>query len=117
MKKKFNGLSRVEAENPTWSSPFIDIKVSTKPSTYRLKKKKSPFVMDFPKMSWERPIEEILLEFCNHMARTMRSSESYNRETGWFADNSLSERCGAAAMAYETVANRIKEEIRLKSSL
>lgn len=51
------------------------------------------------------------------MARQMRASEAHNRETGWFADNSLSEQCGAAAMAYETAAKHIQKEFKLREKI
>lgn len=65
--------------------------------------------IEMPQFSWERPMEEQIIEFCDHMAQTMRRSQEYNKETGWFANNSLSDRCGAAAMAYETVAKKVKQ--------
>lgn len=65
-------------------------------------------------VSWEKPIEQELLKFCNHMASAFRKSENYHRETGWFANNSYSEECGSIATAYETVAKRIEEEIEIR---
>jgi len=78
---------------------------------------KNKIVIDFPKMSWEIPIEEEILNYCNHMARQFRKVEEHNRETGWFANNSFSEKCGATAMAYETVAKHINEEINFRKSI
>lgn len=61
-----------------------------------------------PIMSWDRPIEEILLDYCNSMARQWRMQESSNVHRG------IREQAGAAAMAYETVAKKIKKETSLK---
>ena len=63
----------------------------------------------------KEPIELEILSYCNNMAKKMRSAESAHIETGWFANNSLSEGCGNMAKAYETVANHIEREIKLRN--
>ena len=73
--------------------------------------------IEFPKMSWEKPIEQEILNYCQYMAQQMRQSEGGHKETGWFSNNSFSEKCGAAAMAYETVAEHVQHEIDLRKTL
>lgn len=80
-------------------------------------KNKKKYVFELLKMSWEKPIELEILTFCNQMARQMRSAESAHRETGWFANNSISEQCGAMAKAYETVAKHVEGEIKFRESI
>ena len=73
--------------------------------------------IDFPLMSWEKPIELEILNYCNGMASSFRRSEAHHRETGWFANNRFSDKCGATAMAYETVAKHIKKEMRFRKEI
>lgn len=70
-----------------------------------------------PTFSWEKPIELEILEFCNKMAREFRTVEVHNRDeglfgTGLFADNGFSQQAGHIAMAYETIAKHIRNEIK-----
>ena len=69
------------------------------------------------KFSWEKPIEQSTLEFCNSMAEQFRKAENHHRETGWFANNNYSEQLGVMAKAYETVAEYIEKEIKIRKSL
>lgn len=73
--------------------------------------------LDFVLPSMAEPIHIETLEYCKSMARNFRGVQSYNRDnglfgTGFLGNNSLSNEAGAAAMAYETVANHIKQEIK-----
>jgi len=73
------------------------------------------FVM--PKMSWEQPIEEEILNFTVSMATNMEAVANKPKETGWFANNRLQEDAGKMALAYRTVANHIKKEIEFRKKL
>lgn len=69
--------------------------------------------------SWEKPIEEETLKFCNTMASQFRRAEAHQHDdglfgTGFLADNSYSRHCGDVAMVYETVAKHIKREIKIR---
>lgn len=71
--------------------------------------KKKPNLNFVCQMSWERPVEEQLLEFVRNMASNMESVSEHNRETGWFANNTLSNEASKMALAYRTVEKRILE--------
>lgn len=79
--------------------------------------KKKVNIITFGTFSWERPIEDEIITFCENMARQFREAESRNKETGWFANNSFSEQCGATAMAYETVAKHVEREVTLRQKI
>ncbi len=70
-----------------------------------------------PKMSWERPIEEVILDFTRHMARCMEQRARHGLETGWFKNNRLQEDAQKMATAYRTVEKHIKREVELRNKI
>ena len=80
--------------------------------------------MDKPKeikiignFSWERPIEDQILEYVRYMAESMEERSRHGLETGWFANNRLQEDCEKMAMAYRMVEKKILDIIKLTHSL
>ncbi len=64
--------------------------------------------------SWERPIEDVLLDYVKHMASTMEEVDAHNREEGWFANNELADGAKNMARAYRTVQHKIETEIKFR---
>ena len=75
---------------------------------------KSPSVA-LPTFSWEKPIEEEILEYVVYMRQTMEGVARRNKETGWFANNRLSENAQKMAGAYLMVENHIIKEIKKRN--
>ena len=81
--------------------------------------RKSKFKIDFPKMSWEKPIEEELLSFVRGMASQMERVEN-KPNNGLFGtslfdtDKSIREGASNYVKAYRTVENYILREIKLR---
>jgi hypothetical protein len=67
--------------------------------------------------NWNRPIEEVILSFCTEMASNMERASNAHRETGWFANNTLSNNLSCMAKAYRTVEKHILSEIRIRNSI
>lgn len=67
--------------------------------------------------SWEKPIENEILNFVRHMAESMESVANHNRETGWFKNNRLQDDAQKMADAYRTVEKHIMREIKLRANL
>lgn len=67
-----------------------------------------------PKMSWERPIGEAILEYVRYMASSMEGVASRSRERGWFANNRLQEDAQRMADAYRKVEKQIEWEIKIR---
>ncbi len=63
-------------------------------------------LLTFPTMSWEKPIEQEILEYCEHMARKMQEQE------GRFGKEAKAYRS-----AYETVAKHVKREISFREKI
>ena len=82
-----------------------------------MRKLNSMIKLSMPKMSWEKPIEQEMLNFTRSMAIQFERSTEHHRETGWFANNRLSEDCATMAKAYRTVEKHILSEIEIRSSL
>lgn len=70
-----------------------------------------------PTFSWERPIEDAILESVRHMALVMERRSKHSLEKGWFANNRLQEDCATAAMAYRTVIGIIEREKRIREKI
>ena len=66
-----------------------------------------------PIFSWEKPIEQAILEFVRYMASYMETTAS-RRDYGWFANNRLQEDAEKAATAYRTVEGQILKEIEIR---
>lgn len=64
--------------------------------------------------SWEKPIEDTILDFCEDMYREM--SNQALRFSGFFEGKQRAKTEGYAD-AYRTVARKIKEEIKLRENL
>jgi len=64
--------------------------------------------------SWEKPIEQEILNFTRHMAEQMEQVAIAQKETGWFANNELSEGANNMAKAYRTVERHILKEIEIR---
>jgi len=72
--------------------------------------------------SWEQPIEQEILEFCNNMAKQFREAESHHKENysglfGFLTNNSFPKELGATAMVYETVAEHIVDRLKLRKKI
>ena len=88
----------------------------------KLLKLLTPQVEMGEKFSWERPIEEELLSFVEHMIRIWRnivsSNENYTERRGLaklFDNNSVSRaRIEGMICAYETVSKQISKEVSLR---
>ena len=74
-------------------------------------------IFNKPVMSWDKPIEQEILEFTKHMAESMEKVSSKPRETGWFANNRLQEDAQRMADAYRTIQRHIEKEIKIRSEL
>ena len=70
-----------------------------------------------PVMSWEKPIEQEILRYVRDMANQMESASAHHRETGWFANNSLSDQLKAEATAFRMVEKYILREIELRLTI
>ena len=70
-----------------------------------------------PTMSWDKPIEQEILEYVTHMANKMERVAGNNLETGWFKNNRLQEDAGKMATAYNTVREHIEREIKFRNSI
>lgn len=75
---------------------------------------------DFVLPSMRDPIHIETLQFCNKMAQQFRRVERHHADSGLFgtgllADNGFSKQAGQVAMAYETVAKHIEQEIKRRS--
>ena len=77
-----------------------------------MKEKPITFEANF---SWEQPVEDQLLDFVRHMATNMEITAEYHKETGWFANNSLSDNAHYMALAYRTVEKKILEINKFKT--
>ena len=77
----------------------------------------TPINYKLPQFSWEKPIEEEILNFTRNMAIQMERASDYHKETGWFANNELSENCARMAQAYRTVEEYILKEIKIRKSI
>jgi hypothetical protein len=68
-------------------------------------------VFEMPKMSWDIPIEDEILMFCNEMARGFRTKIA---SSSWWSDDTAAE---AYASAYETVIRHILGEKRIRHNM
>lgn len=75
------------------------------------------WVMEFPKMSWERPFEEELLTYLRHMASSMERASAHHKEYGWFSNNSFSDQLAAMGKAYRTVQEHVEKEVEMRASI
>ena len=73
--------------------------------------------MKLPVFSWEKPIEEEILTYVQHMAKSMEQVAQRTKETGWLANNRLQEDAQKMANAYRTVENHVEHEIKLRKSI
>ena len=74
-------------------------------------------ILTKPVFSWEKPIEQEIMAFVQHMAREMERTASRQRERGWFANNRLQDDAQKMADAYRTVEKHIKREIKIRKKI